>query len=66
MKTHVSSRDSGVVRWQQLSVERLRQVLRYLQRLPAVAARPDALASIPIRAVQPHVARRPYRRTGRD
>jgi hypothetical protein len=54
------------MRWQQRGVERLRQALRYLQRLLAVDRQPKALALIPIRAVQPHVARQPYRRTWRD
>jgi len=66
MKVHFSPRDSGGMRWQQRGVERLRQALRYLQRLLAVDRQPKALALIPIRAVQPHVARQPYRRTWRD
>ena len=66
MKVHFSSRDSGVVGWQQRGVERLRQALRYLQRLLAVDRQPKALALIPMRSAQPHVARQPHRRTWRD
>jgi hypothetical protein len=66
MKVHFSSRDSWVMGWQQRGVERLRQALRYLQRLLAVDRQPKALALIPIRAVHPHVARQPHRRTWRD
>ena len=66
MKVHFSSRDSGVVRWQQRGVEHLRQALRYLQRLLAVDRQPKALALIPIRAVQPHVTRQRHQRTWRD
>jgi hypothetical protein len=40
--------------------------LRYLRRLLAVDRQPKALALIPIRAVPPHVARQPHRRTWRD
>ena len=57
MKVHFRSRDSGVVRWQQRGIERLRQALRYLQRLLAVDRQPEALALIPIRAV--HACRPP-------
>lgn len=66
MKVHFSSRDSRVVGWQQRGIERLRQALRYLRRLLAVDRQPKALALIPIRAVPPHVARQPHRRTWRD
>jgi hypothetical protein len=66
MKVHFSSRDSGVVGWQQRGVERLREALRYLQRLLAVDLQPTALALIPIRAVHPHLARQPHRHTSRD
>ena len=66
MKVHFRSKDSGFVRWQQRRVERLRQALRHLQQLLAVDRQPEALALIPIRAVQPHVAREPHRRTWRD
>lgn len=60
------SKDSAIGRWQQRGVERLRQALRHLQQLLAVDRRPDALALIPIRAVQPPVAREPHRRNWRD
>ncbi len=66
MKVHFSSSFSDVVRWQQRSVERLRQAWQNLQRLLAVHSQPGALVLIPIRAVQPHVARLPRRRTWRD
>lgn len=66
MKVHFSSRDSGVVRWQQRGVERLRQAIRHLQRLLAVDRQPEAMALIPIRAVQSQALRQPQRRTWRD
>jgi hypothetical protein len=66
MKVHFRCKDSGIVRWQQRGVERLRHALRYLQRLLTVDRPPEALALIPIRAVHPHVARQPHRRTWRD
>jgi hypothetical protein len=66
MKVLFRSRDSRSVRWQQRGIERLRQALRYLQRLLAVDRPPEALALIPIRAAQPHVARQRHQRTGRD
>ena len=66
MKVHFRSRDAGIVRWQQRGVERLRQALRHLRRLLEVDRQPEALALIPIRAVHPHVARQPHRRTWRD
>jgi hypothetical protein len=66
MNVHFRSKDYGVVRWQQRGVERLREALRYLQQLLAVDRQPEALALIPIRAVQPRVARQPHRRTWRD
>jgi hypothetical protein len=66
MKVHFRSRDSGIVRWQQRGVERLRQALRHIRRLLAVDRQPEALALIPIRAVQPRAARESHRRTWRD
>jgi hypothetical protein len=66
MKVLFRSRKPRPVRWQQRGVERLRQALRYLQRLLAVDRQPKALALIPIRAVHLHVARQPHRRTWRD
>ena len=66
MKVHFRSKDSGIVRWQQRRVERLFQALRHLRQLLATDRQPGALALIPIRAVQPHVARGPHRRTWRD
>jgi hypothetical protein len=66
MKVHFSSRDSGVVSWQQRGVERLRQATRYLQRLLAVDRQPEAMALIPIPAVQSQALRQPQRRTWRD
>jgi hypothetical protein len=66
MKVHFRSNDSGIVRWKQRGVEHLRQALRHLQQLQAVGRHPEALALIPIRAVQPHVAREPHRPTWRD
>jgi hypothetical protein len=66
MKVLFRSRKSRTVRWQQRGIERLRQALRYLQRLLAVDRQPEALALIPIRAVQPRVARQPHQRTWRD
>jgi len=58
MKVYISSRDS----W----VERLRQAFQQLQRLLAANRQPEALALIPIRAVQPHRVRQSHRRTLRD
>jgi hypothetical protein len=66
MKVHFRSKDSAIGRWQQRGVDRLRQALRHLQQLLAVDRQPDALALIPIRAVQPRVAREPHRRNWRD
>ncbi len=66
MKVHFTSRDSAFGGWQQRGVERLRQAWRYLKRLLALERQSKALALIPIRAVQPHVARQPHRRTWRD
>ena len=66
MKVLFRSRDSRPVRWQQRGIERLRQALHYVQRLLAVDRPPEALALIPIRAVQPRVAPERHRRTWRD
>jgi hypothetical protein len=66
MKVLFRSRDSRSVRWQQRGIERLRQALRYLQRLLAVDRPPEALAVIPIRAARPHVTRQRHQRTWRD
>lgn len=60
------SRNSRTVRWQQRGIERLRQALRYLQRLLAADRPPEALALIPIRATQPHVSRQRHQRIWRD
>lgn len=66
MKVYFRCKDSGIVRWQQRGFERLRQALPHLRQLLAVDRQPEALALIPIRAVQPHVAREPHQRTWRD
>ena len=66
MKDHFRSNDSGFGRWRPRGIERLRQAWRHLQRLLAVGRQPEALALIPIRAVQPYVARRQSRRAWRD
>ncbi|MBK9675582.1 MAG: hypothetical protein IPO82_10295 [Betaproteobacteria bacterium] len=66
MNVHFRSKDSAIGRWQQRGVERLRQALRQLQQLLAVDRPPEALALIPIRAVQPSLAREPHRRTWRN
>jgi hypothetical protein len=66
MKVLFRSRDSRSVRWQQRGIERLRQALRYLQRLLAVDRPPEALALIPIRAARPHVTRQRHQRSWRD
>ena len=66
MNAHFRSKDSGVVCWQERGVDRLRQVLRHLQRLLAVDRQPEAMALIPIRAVQSQALRQPQRRTWRD
>jgi len=66
MKVLFRSRKSRTVRWQQRGIERLRQALRYLQRLVAVDRPPEALALIPIRAAQPHVTRQRHQRTWGD
>ena len=66
MNVHFRSRDSAIGRWQQRGVERLRQALRHLQQLLAVDRPPEAPALIPIRAMQPSLARERHRRTWRD
>lgn len=66
MKVLFRSRDSRSARWQQRGIERLRQALRYLQRLLAVDRPPEALALIPIRAARPHGTRQRQQRTWRD
>jgi hypothetical protein len=66
MNVLLRSKDLGIVRWQQRGIERVRQALRYLQRLLAVDRPSEALALIPIRAVQPRVARQPQQRSWRD
>ncbi|MGA8393147.1 MAG: hypothetical protein WB775_13560 [Burkholderiaceae bacterium] len=66
MNVNFLSNDSVIGRWQQRGVDHLRQVLRHLQQLLAVDRHPEALALIPIRAVQPRVARERHRRTWRD
>ena len=66
MKVHFSSRDSRAVRWQQRGIEHLRQALQFMQGLLPADRQPKALALIPIRSAQPHVARQPHRRTWRD
>jgi hypothetical protein len=66
MKVHFRRKDSGIVRWQQRGVERLRRALRHLQQLLAVDRQTEALALIPIRAVQPRVARQPHQCSRRD
>jgi len=66
MKVHNSSRESGVVRWQQRGVRHLRRALQFMQGLLAVDPQPKALALIPIRSVQPHVTRQRHQRTWRD
>lgn len=66
MNVHFRSKDSVIGRWQQRGVERLRQALRHLQQLLAVDRPPEALALIPIRTVQPSLAREPHRRTWRN
>ena len=66
MKVHFSSTDAGAVHWQQFGAERLRQTLRHLQRLLTLDRQPMMLALIPIPTTQPHVARLPQRRAGRD
>lgn len=66
MKLRLRFKDAWVVRWQQRGVERLRQALRHLQRLLTVDRQPEALALIPIRAVQPHSIRPPQRRAWLD
>jgi hypothetical protein len=63
MKLHFRSRDSWVVRWQQRGVELLRHALLHLQRFLAVNRQTEALTLIPIRAMQPHLARPPRQRT---
>jgi|GEM_PF-2770147 len=66
MKVPFRSKCSKFVRWKLLGIERLRQALRHLQRLLTGGGPPEALALIPIRAVQPHVTRQRSRRTWRD
>lgn len=66
MKVHFSSGDSRSVLWPQRGIERMRQALRYLQRLLAMDHPPEALALIPIRSAQPHMTRQRHQRTRRD
>lgn len=66
MKVLFRSRDSRSVRWQQRGIERLRQALRYLQRLLAVDRPPEALGLIPIRAARPHGTRQRQQLTWHD
>ena len=66
MRVPFRSTESRSIRWQRRGVERLRQALRYLQRLLAADRPPEALAMIPVRAAQPHVTRQRHRRPGRD
>jgi hypothetical protein len=66
MNVHFRCKDSVIGRWQQRGVDLLRQALRHLRQLLAVDRPPEALALIPIRAVQPRVARERHRRTWRD
>ena len=66
MKVLFLRKDFGVVRWQQRGVERLRQALQSLQRLLPVDRQTEALALIPIRAVQSNSMRQRQRRTWRD
>lgn len=65
IKAFVISNAARTVRWKQRSIERLRQTLRYLQRLLAVDRPPEALALIPIRAARPHGARQRHQRAWR-
>jgi hypothetical protein len=66
MKVNFRCKDSGIARWQRRGVERMRKALRHLQQLLAVDRQPEALALIPIRTVQPRVARQAHQRTWRD
>lgn len=66
MKILVRSGDSRSVRCRQRGIERLRQERRYLQGLLAVDRPPEAQASIPMRAAQPHVARQRHQCGWRD
>ena len=66
MQVPFRSRYFEFVRWKLLGIERLRHGWRYLQRLATEARPPEALALIPIRAVQPHAPRQRNRRTWRD
>jgi hypothetical protein len=66
MRVLFRCKDFGIVRWQQRGVERLRQALQSLQRLLPVDRQTEALALIPIRAVQSNSMRQRQRRTWRD
>ncbi|MDO9315066.1 MAG: hypothetical protein Q7T97_11020 [Burkholderiaceae bacterium] len=66
MKAPFRSRYHGIARWSQRGVERVGQALRHLQRLLVLERQPEALALIPIRAVQPHPLRQQQRHTWRD
>ena len=66
MKDHSRSRRCESVRWQLLGAERLRQALRHLQQLLAMDHTAQAPALIPIRVMQPDVARPSQRNSWRD
>jgi hypothetical protein len=65
IKAFFLSKVARPVRWQQRSIERLRQTLCYLQRLLAVDRAPEALALIPIPAARPHGTRQRHQRAWR-
>ena len=66
METFFEPYGSNRPRWLQHSMARLQRAWNDLQRLLSADRQPEALALIPIRAVQSHATRQRSRRTWRD
>ena len=66
MRVPFHSRDAVFVRWQRRGFEALRRVLQHLQQQLTVGRPREALALVPIRAMQPPTDRLRRRRTWRD